>query len=147
MPPIAAGVFLTSISNMYTNILIYYKKTKYIMYASIIAAVVNVILNLVFISRFGYMAAAYTTLVAYIVLAGCQAFCAKTIQNRISGKSNSVYNDKAVMIIAMITIITVFIGLILYKYSVIRYLIIIIATITCIFAIFKVILIKNKRDF
>lgn len=26
MPPIAAGVFLTSVSNMYSNLLIYHKK-------------------------------------------------------------------------------------------------------------------------
>ena len=32
MPPIAAGVFLTSVSNMYSNLLIYHKKTNYIMY-------------------------------------------------------------------------------------------------------------------
>lgn len=32
MPPIAGGVFLTCVSNMYSNIMIYYKKTQYIMY-------------------------------------------------------------------------------------------------------------------
>lgn len=31
MPPIAGGVFLTCVSNMYSNIMIYYKKTQYIM--------------------------------------------------------------------------------------------------------------------
>ena len=46
MPPIAAGVFLTSVSNMYSNLLIYHKKTNYIMYSSIIAATVNLLLNL-----------------------------------------------------------------------------------------------------
>ena len=73
MPPIAAGVFLTSVSNMYSNILIYYKSTKYIMYSSAVAAVMNVALNYVFIKAFGYMAAAYTTLLSYIILAGGQA--------------------------------------------------------------------------
>ena len=45
MPPIAGGVFLTCVSNMYSNIMIYYKKTQYIMYASIAAAATNVVLN------------------------------------------------------------------------------------------------------
>lgn len=72
MPPIAAGVFLTSISNLYSNILVYYKKTKYIMFAAIAAAVVNVALNLVAIPLFGYGAAAYTTLASYIILAVSQ---------------------------------------------------------------------------
>lgn len=29
MPPIAGGVFLTCVSNMYSNIMIYYKKTEF----------------------------------------------------------------------------------------------------------------------
>lgn len=32
MPPIAAGVFLTSVSNMYSNVLLYLKSSKHIMY-------------------------------------------------------------------------------------------------------------------
>ncbi len=69
MPPIAMGVVLTAVSNMYSNILIFLKKTKVIMLASGAASAVNVVLNFVFIPKFGYQAAAYTTLVAYIVMA------------------------------------------------------------------------------
>ena len=79
MPPIAGGVFLTCVSNMYSNIMIYYKKTQYIMYASIAAAATNVVLNYFCIAKFGYMAAAYTTLVAYIVLALGEAVCAHVV--------------------------------------------------------------------
>ena len=43
----------------------YYKKTIYISLGTIGAAVVNVILNYIFIPRFGYVAAAYTTLISY----------------------------------------------------------------------------------
>ena len=68
MPPIAGGVFLTSVSNMYSNVLVYYKRTKYIMYAAVVAAILNVVLNYFGIRAFGYMAAAYTTLIAYVVM-------------------------------------------------------------------------------
>ena len=44
----------------------YAKKTTYIMAGTMAAAVVNVILNYVFIRQFGFIAAAYTTLVSYI---------------------------------------------------------------------------------
>lgn len=40
---------------------IYHKKTNYIMISSIIAAVVNVVLNYFGIKMFGYLAAAYTS--------------------------------------------------------------------------------------
>ncbi len=44
----------------------YAKKTVYIMVGTIIAAVLNVILNYVFILKYGFLAAAYTTLFAYV---------------------------------------------------------------------------------
>lgn len=123
MPPIAAGVFLTSVSNMYSNLLVYYKKTNYIMYSSIIAAVVNLMLNYICIKQFGYMAAAYTTLIAYIVLAGAQIVFARRIHFKVSG-GKSVYNDKAVLFMALLTIIASLFGLVLYSYTVLRYIII-----------------------
>ena len=123
MPPIAAGVFLTSVSNMYSNLLIYHKKTNYIMYSSIIAAIVNLILNYICIKTFGYMAAAYTTLIAYIVLAGTQAMFARKITFKKTGRK-SIYNDNAVFIIAILTIIAALFGLFLYHYTWLRYTII-----------------------
>ena len=120
MPPIAAGVFLTSVSNMYSNLLIYHKKTNYIMYSSTIAAIVNLILNFICINIFGYMAAAYTTLVAYIVLAGAQVIFARKVHLKETG-NKSVYNDKAVLFMAILTIIAALFGLVLYRYTVLRY--------------------------
>ena len=121
MPPIAAGVFLTSVSNMYSNLLIYYKKTKYIMYSSVIAATVNVILNYICIQKFGYMAAAYTTLIAYIVLAGVQVIFARKINFNENGVK-SVYNDRAILFMSILTIIATLFGLIFYRYTVLRYI-------------------------
>lgn len=44
----------------------YTKKTLYIMFGTIAAAVLNVILNYIFILKYGFIAAAYTTLFAYV---------------------------------------------------------------------------------
>ena len=41
----------------------YYKKSGFIAFASIVAAAINIILNYILIPRFGFVAAAYTTLV------------------------------------------------------------------------------------
>ena len=123
MPPIAAGVFLTSVSNMYSNLLVYHKKTNYIMYSSIIAAIINLILNYICINIFGYMAAAYTTLVAYIVLAGAQVIFARKVHLKETGEK-SVYNDKAVLFMAILTIMAALFGLVLYRYTGLRYIII-----------------------
>lgn len=99
------------------------KKTNYIMYSSMIAAIINLILNYICINIFGYMAAAYTTLVAYIVLAGAQVIFARKIHLKRTGEK-SVYNDKAVLFMAILTILAALLGLVLYRYTWLRYIII-----------------------
>lgn len=66
MPIIAAGFF----SFLYTipsTAEYYSEKTKYMAYSTVIAAIINVVLNVIFIKKFGYIAAAYTTLTTYIL--------------------------------------------------------------------------------
>jgi len=59
-----ANLFL----GIYNNLSVWYKltdKTKYGMYFSIFGALITIVLNLVFISNYGYMASAGATLIAY----------------------------------------------------------------------------------
>lgn len=133
MPPIAAGVFMISVSNMYSNILIYYKKTKFIMFSSIIAAVINVVLNYFGIRSFGYVAAAYTTLVSYVVLAAIQGVIATKIQNIVKqNETQSAYNNKYVFLLSSMAIILCMVCLLLYRFDVVRFLILVIAIVCAI---------------
>lgn len=126
MPPIAAGVFLTSVSNMYSNVLIYYKKTKFIMISSITAASINVLLNYFGIQAFGYLAAAYTTLFAYIVLAIMQSIVAARVHKKIDGGSNMpVYNSKMILALCVISVSLCLSCLFIYRFYVIRYAILV----------------------
>lgn len=101
MPPVAAGIYFTSLYNIYSNILLYYKKTKYIMIATVIAAVINLVLNYLLIPIFGFIAAAYTTLLAYIVLAVLQGLFVRKARN-----NAKIFDDiKIVVVSGIITII------------------------------------------
>lgn len=122
MPPIAGGVYLTAVSHMYSNIMIYYKKTKFIMYASIIAAAVNVGLNAIFIPIYGYMAAAYATLFAYVVLAVMEALGGKyVIKTQLS--EGHLYADRKILLLSIATIAICLSGLLIYRFTMIRYLV------------------------
>ncbi|MCR5368472.1 oligosaccharide flippase family protein [Eubacterium sp.] len=116
VPPVAAGIYFTALYNLMGNVLLYHKKTKYIMYATIIAAAVNVGLNYIFIQIYGYMAAAYTTLFSNIVLAVSQYLMAKKVHGNIP------YNSKYLFIISLSVTLIVLSCNILYAYSLIRYL-------------------------
>ena len=125
MPPIAAGVFFTSYANIYSDIAIYYKKTKYVMYPTLVAAIANIILNYIFINIFGYQAAAYTTLISYILLSVLQAFWARKLCKR-NGIGISIYDDKKLAVLAIVTTCCCLFGEILYKNTLARYIAIVI---------------------
>ena len=64
---IAFGMFFLGMSEYYNKGWELSKDTRHILMNSFTAAVVNLVLNFVFVKRFGYEAAAYTTLGAFLV--------------------------------------------------------------------------------
>lgn len=68
VPPVSCSVFFTFLYSLFSNVELYYEKSKNIMNASTGAAIGNIVLNYIFISLFGYISAAYTTLACYILL-------------------------------------------------------------------------------
>ena len=113
--PVALGTLCQYFYTNYVNAELFYKKTAYIAVNSCIAAVINVILNYIFIRSFGYIAAAYTTLAGYIILFILHYFIVKRM------KMDHVYSIK--FILCILGGIMVFAGLmnILYSYTIIRY--------------------------
>lgn len=68
MAPVSMGCICQFLYTMFVNIEQFKKKTIGMAIASAIAASVNLLLNWIFIPRYGYLAAAYTTLVGYLCL-------------------------------------------------------------------------------
>ena len=66
--PLVLGAVCQYIFTFYVNIELHMKKTVYVSSGTVIAAILNLVLNLFFISRYGYLAAAYTTLVSYLAI-------------------------------------------------------------------------------
>lgn len=145
MPPIAAGIFFTSLAQMYSNVCVYYKKTKYVMYPAAIAAIFNIILNMFFIPKYGYMAAAYTTLVSYIIWAMCQILFSNSVAKKANYENKKIFNDKKLLLLSFLTLIINLLCLTLYKMYVIRYTIIIFIIILFIFIFIRKVL-KKKEE-
>ena len=68
IPPVMVGYVFQFIYSFYINIEYYHKKQKFMAIGTTIAALINIGLNFWLIPHFGYYAAAYTTLIGYIVL-------------------------------------------------------------------------------
>lgn len=67
IPPVVLANYVIFAYTLYVNIEHFHKKTLYITKNTIFAAATNIILNYIFIPQYGYVAAAYTTLVSYFL--------------------------------------------------------------------------------
>lgn len=115
IPPIVSGVFFQVLYYIFANIIFYHKQTKYVMYASVLATIINISLNYFLIPIYGYVAAGYTTLISYLCQAVLNYKAMKHIANR------SIYDMKHIMLISLSVLMFSFITLFLYDYPVIRY--------------------------
>lgn len=70
MPPVAMGCICQFLYTMMVDIEQIKGKTVGMAFASMAAAVLNYVLNLLLIPKFGYIVAAYTTLAGYLLLLG-----------------------------------------------------------------------------
>ena len=83
IPPIVLSNYLIFAYTLYVNIEHYHKKTPYITINTVIAACCNILLNYFLIPKFGYVAAAYTTLFSYSVALILHAIYAKRLENEL----------------------------------------------------------------
>ena len=70
IPPVVAGYFFVMLYSLVSKVEFYYEKTKNVAAITVIASGLNIALNYLLIPKFGYVAAAYTTLICYMVMAG-----------------------------------------------------------------------------
>ena len=78
--PIMCGGFFSLMYGIPCVVEYYHEKTKFIAIGTSCAAIVNVVLNYVFIKKYGYVAAAYTTLATYFLYFIFHYYIAKKIQ-------------------------------------------------------------------
>lgn len=124
IPIVALGVYFTFCYDLFCTIEFYYGATQYVMFASVVGAVLNIILNAISIPIYGYIAAAYTTLVCYIVFMLMHYIFMKKVLKE-NGIYENIYNVKFISIISIVLMVLCFACMSVYEMDGIRYSIII----------------------
>ncbi len=83
VPIIICGNYFFFIYNIYTNLEHFYKKSNQITALTIFAAVLNLVLNYIFIPKIGYTAAAYTTAFSYFVVFVLHSIYSKKLNSNV----------------------------------------------------------------
>ncbi len=120
IPPVAMSVYFTFAYTFFAVFEFYFEKTQYIAAATAAGAVLNVVLNLLCIRRFGYGAAGYTTLLCYMLYAVFHYyFMRKLCRTRLEGRR--VYSTRILLGITACFMLSGFAVMFTYPNSVLRY--------------------------
>lgn len=144
--PIVLGVICQYVYTHYVNVQMTLKRTGYVSLGTMFAAALNLVLNIVFIPKYGYIAAAYTTLVSYIALMFIHYFI-----NRFIMKSD-IYDNKFMFGSVIVTAAVAFFFVSVYETIVLRYIILVVICIGYVILNRKFIkgllgrLLKKKKD-
>ena len=138
IPPIVGGVFFQTLYYVFSNVLYYYKKPKFVMIGSIITAALNLILNYIFIPLFGFIAAGYTTLICYML----QALIDYLAMRKVAGIA--IYNIRYLLSLSGIVILISLLSNFLYGVPYIRYSILLVILLAVVWKRSDIIAVMNN---
>lgn len=123
IPPITFSQYLIFIYSLYCNIEFYYEENRFIVIASVIAAIVNLILNQIFIPIYGFVAAGWTTFFCYLILVITHYFASLLVLKK-HKKNQVLYNNKFILLFSISLFGFMLLLLFSYTNTVFRYSII-----------------------
>ncbi len=115
VPLLTNCVFLIFVYTLFSNVELFHEKSRYIMFGSLAASAVNFITNIIFVPQFGYFAAAYTTLISYILLAVFHYIMMMKVQKENNIKEK-IFDVLYIIKIEMILLLTAVILELVYTY-------------------------------
>lgn len=122
IPPVVAGIVFTFVYNILSNYEFYYMANKAISVASVIAAVLNIILNFVLIPQYGFIIAAYTTLFCYAALALFHTLFALYVVRKEVGKvtAKEFFSPTSIWAVCLMGTVCILATIAVFDYLVIR---------------------------
>lgn len=115
--PIVIGGYFSFLYILPCEVEYYHEKTKCIAIATCFAAIINIVLNYIFIQYYGYVAAAYTTLVTYLLYFIFHYFLARKIEGRF------IYSNKQISFLVIFALMFGGLSVLLINYFYIRIII------------------------
>ena len=105
---------------VFANVEMYYGENKGISLISIICSVLNIVLNILFIPRFGYFAAGWTTLFSYMLLTLLHYILMKRACRK-NGIEEGIFQNKLLLGISAGVTASAFAAMGMYRLSFLRY--------------------------
>jgi O-antigen/teichoic acid export membrane protein len=120
IPPVAASVFFVFVYMQFANVEMYYGENRGITWISLTAAAANIVLNAVLIPIFGYLAAGWTTLASYMLLALLHYVLMKKACRK-HQNSGAIFPEKLLLLLSVGIVSLAGLILVLYGLGYVRY--------------------------
>ncbi len=148
IPPIAISVYYVFMYGIFADFEFYFEKTRMISVATLCAAVVNIVLNYIFVRIYGYAAASYTTLACYIMYAVFHynimlGICRNELGNV------KIYNTSIIVCLSAGFTVAGLLTMMAYPYFIVRLIVVLLILLVAVFKrdlIRKAIVEFRKRD-
>ena len=124
IPPVTASIYFIFLYSIYNNIEFFFEENKYTMFIAMSGAVLNIILNYILIKIFGYTAAAYTTLICYILFTFLHCLYVDKITTR--EINICLFDNKRLLLLSIIVVAGSIVMSFLYKFTLLRYILMVI---------------------
>lgn len=137
---LALGMYINYLYTFDSNFESFYKKTKFIAIGTLLTVIINILLNIIFLPKFGSQGAAFTTLISYIALYLFHSLISKKVakEEKVEQPFNIVNFAKWISIAVLMLVLFN----LLVKYVIARYLLLFIIVFVNAFN-----MIKSKRIF
>ena len=123
IPPVSLSVYFIFLYPLFSNIEFYFEQNKFVTLASITGALLNILLNYIFIPIFGFIAAGFTTVVCYFFFAaGHCIFHRIVLKKYLPGVK--IYDLRFIALFSIIITIATFGIMFLYDLMIVRYILI-----------------------
>ncbi len=136
IPPLAFSVFLIFIYTLLANFELYYSRNSFVLIASVVGAILNIVLNYFLIPVFGFVAAGYTTVIGYFAICMCHAVFIHITCKKEGLQLKELFDTKVVILISVVLAGICAVMMLLYNTTYARYIILL--------AILIVLFIKRK---
>jgi O-antigen/teichoic acid export membrane protein len=123
VPPITLSIYFIFLYGLFANIEFYFEENRFIMLASVMAALLNIILNLLLIPIFGYLVAGYTTLISYIIYSFAHYIFMCKVLLKYNVKE-TIYKFNKIIVLGTVLIGSALLIMLTYELHIIRYFII-----------------------
>ena len=139
IPPVALSMLVTFIYCAFGTVLFYFEDTKRVSLATASGAVLDLVLNAVFIPRYGFIAAGYTTLASYLLILFVYYLFVKKCCRENEIKFSDIFNVRLLAFFVMLSGGIAAVSLCVYRYWFLRYFIIAVTLALLVFARGKII--------